>query len=249
MNPTLQAKLLELNRRFYTTVAREFDQTRGGFPVGWDQLIPWLPTGLEHPVKVLDVGCGNGRFARFLDHIGYASSYLGVDGDATLLQLATEQTLTLPQIRTRFAQIDLAVPGWASTLPQHAPVDLLVCLAVLHHLPGQALRQQAFNEMGSLLQPGGVLILSNWQFFSSPRLANKQIDWSAIDVHPEEVEPGDALLPWQQGVEAIRYVHQLDEAEINALATAAGLNICTHFYADGKNGHLNLYSVCRRAEA
>ena len=263
MNPMLQAQLLELNRAFYTAVASEFDQTRGGLPVGWDQLLPWLPTDLDQPTNVLDVGCGNGRFARFLAHIGHASTYLGVDGEATLLQLAAEQTLGLPHIRTHFAQVDLAVPGWARGLTERVQLDLaqfelpqfelaqfelIVCLAVLHHIPGQNLRQQLINELGSLLHPHGVLILSNWQFLTSPRLAGKQLPWSTIGVHPAEVEPGDALLPWQQGVQAVRYVHQLDEAEVNALAAAAGLKVCTHFYADGKNGRLNLYSICQREE-
>ncbi len=246
MNPTLQARLLALNRTFYATVASEFDQTRAGFPVGWDQLIPWLPPGLNRPAAVLDVGCGNGRFARFLDHIGYASEYLGVDGEPTLLQLAAEQTQTLAQIHPRFTQVDLASPGWATGLSKHAPFDLVVCLAVLHHLPGQSLRQQVVRELADTLAPNGVLILSNWQFFTSPRLASKQIAWATIGVQPDEVEPGDALLPWQQGVQAVRYVHQLDEAEVRTIVSAAGLKVCTHFYADGKNGRLNLYSVCRR---
>ncbi len=245
MNRTLQAKLLELNRTFYTLIASEFDQTRAGLPVGWDQLIPWVPTVANPPGKGLDVGCGNGRFARFLERIGYASDYLGMDGEAALLELAAEHTHDLPCIRADFAQADLASPGWADGASAHAPFDLIVSMAVLHHLPGQELRQQVVGEMADLLAPDGVLILSNWQFLTSPRLAGKQIDWATIGVLPDEVEPGDALLPWQQGVQAVRYVHQLDEAEVNALASAASLDVCAHFYADGKNGRLNLYSVCK----
>ena len=55
-------RLNAINHAFYATVADDFDQTRGTAWPGWKRLLPYLTT----PLSVLDVGCGNARFALFL---------------------------------------------------------------------------------------------------------------------------------------------------------------------------------------
>jgi len=56
---------------------------------------------------------------------------------------------------------------------------------------------------------------------------------------------GDALLPWNQGAHAIRYVHHLDLAEIEQLMTSCGLRVINSFRADGKEGNLNLFVIAQ----
>ncbi len=101
------------------------------------------------------------------------------------------------------------------------------------------------SDLARLLAPGGVLALSTWQFLSSKRLADKQVDWAQIGVDPADLEAGDALLPWNQGAHALRYVHQLDLEEVQALALGAGLRLIDIFRAEGKEGNLNLYALLR----
>jgi SAM-dependent methyltransferase len=198
----------------------------------------------ERPLRVLDVGCGNGRFARALEELARPVCYVGVDGDKTLLALAAQQTAGLSYVRPRFVQADLSTAGWdAPWRKQDLCSDLIVCLAVLHHLPGFALRVQLVQALAALLAPDGLLAFSNWQFLATPRLAQKQIDWAEVGLRADDGEPGDALLPWRQGGFAIRYVHQIDETEMARLAEAAALQVIHTFYADGKEGNLNLYSI------
>ena len=197
--------------------------------------------------RVLDVGCGNGRWARALAAWGLVCTYTGVDGDAKLLALATDNTRELATVEGVFRQADFTMPGWSAVL--NGPTDsfdLIVCLAALHHAPGYRLRLQVVQALAALLAPSGVLIFSHWQFLQSERFVRKQIAWQTIGLTSAEVEPGDALLPWQQGGYAVRYVHQIDEAEMAALTQAAGLSLRTTFYADGKEGNLNLYAVLGR---
>lgn len=247
MEEATAQRLLALNREFYATVAESFDATRAGLPIGWQQLKPYLPhSAAATALQVLDVGCGNGRFARALAQWHVPCTYLGVDGDARLLALATENTAALPGVTSHFQQVDFTRAGWAATvgLASHS-FDLVVCLAALHHVPGYALRRQVVQELANLLAPAGVLIFSHWQFLTSERFVRKQIAWQTIGLQAQAVEAGDALLPWRQGHYAVRYVHQIDEAEMRRLATDTGLAVTTMFYADGKEGNLNLYAILK----
>ena len=245
MKPSVQQRLLELNRAFYAQVATDFDQTRAGLPLGWQQLAAFLPPGMpEKPLTVLDVGCGNGRFARFLTEQGVYARYVGVDADAALLTFAAQHNALAGNLAAQFIQADLAQPDWVISLAGER-FDLVVCFAVLHHMPGYALRVQVMQALAAHMATEGLLILSNWQFLTSQRFAQKLIDWQTVGLTAAEVEPGDALLPWQQGGYAVRYVHQVDEAEMQRLAAAVGLRVIAHFLADGKEGNLNLYTVLR----
>jgi tRNA (uracil-5-)-methyltransferase TRM9 len=247
MNAATQERLLALNREFYSQVATEFDQTRGGLAVGWQRLQPLLPlVPPDQPCRVLDAGCGNGRFARALAQWGDSFHYLGIDADTELLRLAARHTADLPQVTAQFQQVDLTAAGWAQTLPTSPRrFDLVVCFAVLHHLPGYQLRLRVVKDLAVCLATDGVLLLSNWQFLTSDRFLQKRIPWQQVGLTEADVESGDALLPWQQGGYAVRYVHQIDQTEMTQLAQDANLTIVEQFYADGKEGNLNLYTVLK----
>lgn len=241
---SVQKQLLKMNQEFYRTVAAEFDRTRQGLPVGMLALAQLLHEQLSQPIRLLDVGCGNGRFARALVARELRGSYTGLDADRQLLDLAAVQTGALPGLRCQFVQADLADPGWDSRLDPGG-YDVVVALAVLHHLPGEALRQQVTAQLAGLLAPRGLLALSTWQFLSSERLAARTVDWSTVGLNGQDVEPGDAVLPWEQGTHALRYVHHLDLAEVERLLAACQLHLSTTFRADGKEGNLNLFVVAQ----
>lgn len=251
MPPAVQARLLDLNRQFYAIVGNEFDRTRQGLPLGMVELANRLaarrPVIAGTSLRVLDVGCGNGRFARALAQAGVACTYSGIDADAHLLALAEQQTADLGAIKTRFAATDLAAEDWVQHLAEQGPFDAVVCLAVLHHFPGLALRERIVKELAGLVAADGVLALSTWQFLTSERLAQKQMEWAEVGVDVAHVEAGDALLPWNQGAHALRYVHQLDLEEVQMLAGDAGLALDAAFHADGKEGNLNLYTLWKHS--
>ncbi len=244
MRQAVQERLLDLNRQFYAIVADEFDRTRQSLPAGMVTLAQRVAETLPAGGRLLDVGCGNGRFARALAEAGVAVAYTGLDGDARLLAAAAEQTAGLASVSCRFVQIDLARPDWTAAAGD-APYDTVVCLAVLHHFPGYALRRRLLAEMAGLLAPDGLLALSTWQFLSVSRFVDRGVMWESIGLSAADVEPGDALLTWNQGAQAVRYVHNLDLAEVTQLAVDCGLAVVDTFRADGKEGNLNLFAVMR----
>jgi len=251
MKASVQNQLLGLNRTFYATVAPAFDATRGGLPIGWQQLQPWVadlsPLRGDRPLAVADIGCGNGRFAWALAEWGVDSDYVGVDLDGQLLEFARSHSTDLTGVHASFIQADFTAPDWLRAAGLAVAIfDLVTCFAALHHVPGYTLRLQVVRDLASLLRPGGRLLLSFWQFLQSERFVRKQIAWQTIGLTAADVEAGDALLPWQQGGYAVRYVHQVADAELLRLATEAGLQLLTTYTADGKEGNLNLYAVLQK---
>jgi 2-polyprenyl-3-methyl-5-hydroxy-6-metoxy-1,4-benzoquinol methylase len=245
-DPATRQRLLALNRHFYATVAEPFDQSRRAWPPGKRRLLALLPHGDEaQPLRVADIGCGNGRLACMLASRGTPVDYVGVDADPTLLALARAHCAGLTHVRAHFVQADLAAPGWVQALDRVHTFDVVACLATLQHLPGFDLRAAVVRDLTGLMAPGGFMALSAWQFLTSERFVAKQVAWAAVGMDAAMVELGDALLPWQQGGYAVRYVHQIDLAELTELAAGAGLALVDHFYADGKEGNLNLYALLR----
>ncbi len=244
MDPATQERLLALNRTFYITVATHFDQTRQGCTPGLARLLCWVPhIPADRPLRVVDVGCGNGRLAALLDTLGRPVEYTGVDGNATLLARAQDRAASLRHTRLHLIQADIARPDWTAPLASSPGFDLVCCLATLQHMPGYSLRRQVMADLAQLTAPTGRLVVSSWQFLTSDRLGARQLAWEQVGLTAADVEPGDALLPWRQGTLAVRYVHQIDAAEMERLAQEVGLVTVDQFRADGREGNLNLYML------
>ncbi|MGE5138070.1 MAG: class I SAM-dependent methyltransferase [Rudaea sp.] len=240
MQPELVKLLLDLNREFYAAFARDFSDTRSSERLNLDPIAPYLANGL----RLLDAGCGNGRLAERLDREGLALDYLGVDAAEKLIAVAERRKRTFRNVKAEFRTADLSEPGWGDSLRDRGPFDLILALAVLHHLPGFELRRRVLSDMRSFLAPGGHIILSNWQFYGSERLRGKIVPWGTIGVDERELEPGDALIDWKRGGEGVRYVHLLQEEEVSRLAGESALAVVDQFLADRD---LNLFSVLDRA--
>lgn len=240
MKETVQQRLYQINQAFYEQFAGAFAATRYGMQPGWDRIIPHFPT----PCQVLDLGCGNGRFAHFLDKHALRVQYTGVDGCQALIAIAQARAADLPHISVRFHTFDLARTGWER--PFQHQFHVVVALAVLHHIPGEAARAAFLQAARSCLTPGGILVLSNWRFTHNARMRRKIVPWDTVGLRPQDVDADDYLLDWKAGGQTgYRYAHQIDAAEIQALAQAAGCVVIEQFQADGREGDLSLYSLLR----
>ncbi len=241
MKLELAKQLLALNRRFYADFATPFAETRVPRQPGLKHILPYIPPACT----LLDVGCGNGRLALWLEAHDRQVEYIGVDFSEALLAHARQTNAGLQSVKPTFLTTDIAQPGWSDRLP-HKRFQVVIMLAVLHHIPGQEHRQALLNEIAGLLAPGGVCVLTTWQFLSSPRLRRKIVPWIHAGISAAAVEKNDYLLDWKRGGTGYRYCNFIDEAALRALTSNAGLVLRETFYADGKEGNLNLYAVCSR---
>lgn len=223
--------LVQLNRDFYHQFGVSFAESRITPPPGYLKILSGLSPENTH--NVLDIGCGDGRFSRFMFDHGLSAPYTGVDFSDSLLSLSTSQA-------GRFICRDLSEPDCLAGL---GSFDLIVCFSTLQHIPGHRNRLRLLQEMRDHLDPAGRLILANWQFLDSDRQKRKVRDWAEIGLSSTDVEPTDFLLSWQRGGFGYRYVAYLPEGYTLNLAESAHLKIIDQFLSDGREGNLNLYTV------
>ncbi len=237
MEKFLEEHLLALNARFYRENAAGFSATRQRLQPGVQRVVAQL-LAANPPPRLLDLGCGNGQLARYLVEQGYRGNYLGLDASQELLADARQAS------PFRFIVADLASPDWDSGLGEE-PFDAVLAFAVLHHLPGARLRLEVLKRARNhLVKPSGVLIHSEWQISSSPRLVDRIRPWEEAGLNPTDVDLGDLLVDWRApGQPGLRYVHQFSESELSDLAAAAQFRILETFYSDGREHNLGLYQL------
>src|SRR5262249_27344667 len=125
--------------------------------------------------------------------------------------------------------------------------DWILAFAVFHHLPGYELRTNLLRTLADYLAPAGRIALSNWQLTRSPRIQQRIEPWSAAGLAGADLETGDYLLSWERkGRRGLRYVHEMDQVEIERMTAAVGLEIVETFAADGQSGDLSEYVVARK---
>ena len=245
-------RLNALTREFYDEHAETFADSRPRLASGVRRVLAQVRPG----ARVLEVGCGDGKAARWLARQAAPAFYVGVDGSQAMLERARQYSALDTAAKAgrqpppafqlgeeAFVVSDLAAPDWATALPK-LPFDLILAFAVFHHLPRFETRARLMRDLAGRLASGGRLAMSNWQFLRSPKLRQHVVPWRALGMTEAEVEQGDYLLSWERrGRRGVRYVHLLDEDEARRLAGQAGLQVLEVFSADGASGDLAEYVV------
>ena len=239
-------QLNELNRQFYAQTATHFSETRAYAWPGWEILLPTFRDVLkEQSAAILDIGCGNGRFAEFLDeHIqDLQFSYLGIDSSKELLTIAVQKKILQ---QSMFQQEDLIQKLVCNEPFFERPTQfsLITVFGVLHHIPSLQLRKALLTELKKYLAPNGLLIFTAWQFDKLSNLFDRRISAQSAQFAVDDLEPNDYFLTWENDPKRIRYCHLIAETEANEIITATGLKIENSFESDGRFQQ-NTYYVCR----
>jgi tRNA (uracil-5-)-methyltransferase TRM9 len=263
MNAKTRETLNRINRAFYAAVAEDFSASRQHAWPGWCRVVDCVrrlrpsEAGGE-PLRILDVGCGNGRFAGFLDtEYEGAFRYLGIDSSQPLLAIARRRYRDRAHIEFAFGDVVAAAAGDAASAEAESPSSafgLILLVGLLHHVPGVETRRALLQQLARRLAPGALLAAAAWRFGAFERFRSRILAWEDYNrgtrdpVDLTQLEPGDHLLRWGAGDRVARYCHFVDRAEMAALVTGLDLERVEEFSADGKTGDLNHYVVLRRSD-
>jgi len=97
--------------------------------------------------SILDLGTGTGALARRCLRVAPRARVTGIDGDATMLQMARRRLG--PRARLIHSRFE------AAAFPR---ADAVVSSLALHHIPTQPQKVAVFRRIFRALRPGGMLI-------------------------------------------------------------------------------------------
>ena len=219
-------KILEQTKNNYDALHIAWDRTRQ-FNDDFADFLQYVKPNS----KLLDVGCGNARLLKTVQQVNV--HYTGVDNSQGMLLMAQknfpDQTFLLGDV--------LALPCADNTF------DVVVCLATLHHIPSNALRRQAMQELVRVLKPGGIVIVRNWHYRSPGFLRRIFLNGCRKLLGGSDLDFGDAFVPWK-GTAVKRYVHFFTRRSLRRLAKAAGVkSIKSYISSPTTRGFYNLVFI------
>lgn len=114
-------------------------------------------TQQHRPIRILELGCGDGRFLGYLqDNLSTAREieYTGVDISLNLLTIANNNH---PHAR----RVHQDMVSFLKTVPAES-FDVIIGIASFHHLPTKQERDTTLGFIYYALQYEGALIMTNW---------------------------------------------------------------------------------------
>jgi len=176
-------KLIKLNQDFYNTVGQYWNSAIDYSWQGWDFFVAkndqynWL-SQKDRSLEVLDLGCGNCRFAYFLkkNFDNYTINYTGIDNSDFLLYQARANLKNVDgKLLYCLYKQDLILDQWDQYL-FGKKFNLIVLFGVMHHIPTRYFRQNLINKATKFLIRNGILIFTTWNFLNIPRLQKRIVN-------------------------------------------------------------------------
>lgn len=212
--------ILQKNKENYNLIAEDFSKTREN---PWEEFRPLFDHYLKKGERVLDLGCGNGRYFDWFKE--KEVDYFGVDNSEKLIQNAKEKNP-----KAKFVYADAFELPFAGN-----SFDKVYCIAVLHHIPSKKLRMKFLEQIKKVLKPEGILILTVWKINQKKEILTfikyfflKLFGFSKMDYK-------DVWKDW--GNYSKRYYHFFSKKELIKLIKNSGFKICESGVLKNKKGN------------
>jgi SAM-dependent methyltransferase len=211
-------QILKLNKKFYHSVSKDFSNTRRSDWRGWYRALDTFQNyggNGNLNIKILDLGCGNGRLLTLLESKFKRFTYTGYDTNNDLLSDAKVAHKEIGKNKMLFVKKDVI-----SNLSKiRAKYDLVCCFGLTHHIPDQKFRLSWFSSLAGIVSKGGILICTFWDF---------------------ERRSGDYLVDWDNKNIA-RYCHKYSKKELGEIVkifTKKGFTLIDKYSADNSNTYM-----------
>jgi 2-polyprenyl-3-methyl-5-hydroxy-6-metoxy-1,4-benzoquinol methylase len=233
MNRDEALTIIESVKNTYNEIADHFDLSRWKL---WDDFV-YFKQFLQKNQDVLDVGCGNGRNLDLLKDLQV--NYFGVDISDKLIEKARGR-------QTEGVQTEFAVANILDLSQINKKFDVILCVAVLQHIP-KPLQKQAVEQLKSKLKPNGVLLMTNWNLWQRKfwkliatntwqKFFNK--GESIFDIPITSLGLKDMRVNYQEHNKPEifkRYIYAFTNSDIKNLLKNCDLEIVDSFYTQRQN--------------
>jgi tRNA (uracil-5-)-methyltransferase TRM9 len=220
--------LLDKTRDDYNLISKDFSRTRA---VVWKETKFLFNDYLKDKDKMLDLGCGNGRY--FLMTKDKDVEYIGIDNSSKLIE---ESRKNHP-----FAKFETAD---ALELPfEDNYFNKVYGIAILHHIPSKELRLKFLNEASRVLKSDGFLIVTTWKFYRLKEyfLLFKYTILKILGI--SKLDFKDIFEPWGD-TKIKRYYHWFSKRELENIVKKAGFKIKdSGIIENPKRNRRNIYIV------
>jgi tRNA (uracil-5-)-methyltransferase TRM9 len=229
MDLEIAKSILEKTKQNYNLIAKEFSASRREI---WEEL-NFLFANLKEGEKVLDLGCGNGRWYQVFKE--KKVDYFGVDNSEKLIEIAKEN---FPDAKFFIGDaLNLSFPDNF--------FDKVYSIALLHHIPSENFRVEVLKETKRVLKPGGILILTCWRIHQLGEILSLLKYTFLKIIGKSKLDFRDTFLLW--GKKTLRYYHFFTQRELENLVRKAGFEILESGVTKNKRGNRqNYYIICQK---
>ncbi len=252
--------LEKINAVFYEVYADTFSHTRQYAWQGWKEVLQEIQVQdtdnlLHHDCRILDLGCGNGRFLSFLIEQIHQKKwhalhqYLGLDRSLGLLEYAQQRIE--PDLDHTMV---IAFKHWDWQIDLQNVIDQqkyhIICMfGVLHHIANYQRRVDYLKKFAACLANDGYLCVSIWDFGAQSKGLNAALDWdqtaTRFGLDAQLKEEGDYFLGWQGNGDFPRYCHYLSLEEEGKLIEDLA-PVLTHITSLSPSSEMNRYLLFKK---